>query len=209
MTSPLHLNTQAGVQQKYIQPYLHNVFVWTKHNNLTLNPDKTTCTLFTPDPAEYTSNQDLKINNTALPMATHPTILGLTLDPNLTHSTHIHNISVHANKPLQITTACGKQEDTLMATYKAVMKLDLEYISSVWSLLHPRPALTNCKSCRTQHWKVSHDANKTQTYNICMTKHSHYPYTSTYRSTPHNTNRKHNIHHIPYTNIQHTSTLQR
>ena len=24
----------------------------------------------------------------------------------------------------------------------------------------------------------------------------------------HNTNRKHNIHHIPYTNIQHTSTLQ-
>ena len=31
-----------------------------------------------------------------------------------------------------------------------------------------------------------------------MTKHS--PYTSTYISTPHNTNRKHNIHHIPYTN---------
>ena len=30
-----------------------------------------------------------------------------------------------------------------------------------------------------------------------MTKHSHSPYTSTYSSTPHNTNRKHNIHHIP------------
>ena len=29
-----------------------------------------------------------------------------------------------------------------------------------------------------------------------MTKHSHFPYTSTYSSTPHNTNRKHNIHHI-------------
>ena len=41
-----------------------------------------------------------------------------------------------------------------------------------------------------------------------MTKHSHTPYTSTYSSTPHNTNRKHNIHHIPYTNTQHTSTLQ-
>ena len=41
-----------------------------------------------------------------------------------------------------------------------------------------------------------------------MTKHSHSPYTSTYSSTPHNTNRKHNIHHIPYTNTQHTSTLQ-
>ena len=38
-----------------------------------------------------------------------------------------------------------------------------------------------------------------------MTKHSYFPYTSTYSSTRHNTNRKHNI---PYTNIQHTSTLQ-
>ena len=41
-----------------------------------------------------------------------------------------------------------------------------------------------------------------------MTKHSHLPCTSTYSSTPHNTNRKHNINHIPYTNTQHTSTLQ-
>ena len=63
-----------------------------------LNPDKTTCTLFTPDPAEYTSNLDLKIHNKSLPMATHPKVLGLTLDPKLTYSTHIHNISVHAHK---------------------------------------------------------------------------------------------------------------
>ena len=41
-----------------------------------------------------------------------------------------------------------------------------------------------------------------------MTKHSHSPYTSTHSSTLHNTNRKHNIHHIPNTNTQHISTLQ-
>ena len=35
---------------------IHKVFSWTKQSNLTLNPDKTTCTLFTPDPAEYKSN---------------------------------------------------------------------------------------------------------------------------------------------------------
>ena len=50
-------------------------------------------------------------------------------------------------------------------------------------LLHPRPALTNCKSCRTQHWELPQDAHMTQTYNICMTKHSHSPYTSTYSPT--------------------------
>ena len=37
-----------------------------------------------------------------------------------------------------------------------------------------------------------------------MTKHSHFPYTITYSSTPHNTNRKHNIHHIHYTIYFHT-----
>ena len=31
-----------------------------------------------------------------------------------------------------------------------------------------------------------------RTFHICMTKLSHFPYSSTYSSTPHNTNRKHN-----------------
>ena len=131
-------HTSTSAAKKYIQPYLHKVFAWTKQNNLLLNPDKTTCTLFTPDPAEYTSNLGLTINNKALPMATHPKVLGLTLDPKLTYSTHIHNISVQAHKPLQIikaltATGWGKQKETLMATYKAVMRPALEYASSVWS----------------------------------------------------------------------------
>ena len=46
----------------------------------------------------------LKIKHTSLPMKTHPKVLGLTLDPNLTYSTHIPNISVHIHKPLQIIT---------------------------------------------------------------------------------------------------------
>ena len=124
--TPTHISTSAA--KKYIQPCLHKVFAWTKQNNLTLNPDKTTCTLFTADPAEYKSNLDLKINNTALPMATHPKVLGLTLDPKLTYSTHIHNISTRAHKPLQMikslaVTGWGKQKETLMAIYKAVMRL--------------------------------------------------------------------------------------
>ena len=98
-------HTITSTAKKYIQPYLHKVFAWTKQNNLLLNPDKTTCTLFSPDPAEYTSNLDLTINNKALAMATHPKVLGLTLVPKLTYSTHIHNISVQAHKPLQIIKA--------------------------------------------------------------------------------------------------------
>ena len=53
-------HTCTSAENKYIQSYLHKVFAWIKQNNLTLNPDKTTCTLFTADPAEYKSNLDLK-----------------------------------------------------------------------------------------------------------------------------------------------------
>ena len=98
-------HTSTSAAKKYIQPYLHKVFAWTKQTSLTLNPNKTTCALFTPDPAEYKSNLDLKINNAAIRMATHPKVLGLTLDLKLTYSIHIHNISVQAHKPLQLIKA--------------------------------------------------------------------------------------------------------
>ena len=129
-------HTSTSAANKCIQPYIHEVFAWTKQNNITLNPYKTTCTLFTPDPAEFKSNLDLKINNTALPMATQPKVLGLTLDPKLTYSTYIHNISVQAHKPLHMikaltATGWGKQK-TLMATYKTVLIPALEYASSIW-----------------------------------------------------------------------------
>ena len=123
-------HTRTSAARQYIQPYLHHVFVG--QNNLTLNPDKTTCTLFTQDPEGYKRNLDGKINNTALPMATHPKVLGLTLDPKLTYRTHIYNISVQAHRPLQMikaltSTGWGKRKETLIATYKAVMRPALEY----------------------------------------------------------------------------------
>ena len=143
----------------------------------------------------------------------HPKVLGLTLDPKLTYSTHIHNISVHAHKPLQIITALtatwwGKQKETLMVTYKAVMRPATEFASSVWSPLSSSASINKLQVI--QNAALRTDTGCTQDTNI---QHLHDEtltllYTSTYSSTPHNTNRKHNIHHIPYTNTQHTSTLQ-
>ena len=72
---------------QYIQPYLHQVFGWIKKNNLTLNPHKTTSTLSIPDHAVYKSSLDFKINNTTLPMAMHPKVVGITLVQN-PHTVH-------------------------------------------------------------------------------------------------------------------------
>ena len=94
MTSPSHLHTQERVQSRNTY-----IFAWTIQNNLILNPDKT-CTLFTPDPAEYKSNLDLKMN--------HCTTHGKTprgSGPYLRPKTHIqHTNSQHLSTSTQATT---------------------------------------------------------------------------------------------------------
>ena len=178
---------------------MHKVFSWTKQNNLILNPDKTTFTLFTPDPIEYKSNMDLKNKQHCTTIGNAPKGSGPYLRSKLTYCTHIHNISVQAHNPLQMikalrATGWSKQKETLMATYKAVMRPAVEYANFIWSPL----ALTNCKSCSIENSHRIHTRHKHTT--AAMTKHSYFQCTSTYSSTRHNKNRKHNIHHTPYTN---------
>ena len=105
VTLPSHIHTQARLQPRNTYNHTYIKFLHGQNKQSHTNPDKSTCTLFTPDPAEYKSNLGLKINNTALRMAMHPKVLGLTLDPQLTYSTHIHNISVQAHKPLLMINA--------------------------------------------------------------------------------------------------------
>ena len=117
-----------------------NTCVW-QHMRMATHGYGNTCVwqhMHMTDPAEYNSNLGLNINNKALPMALHPKVLGLTLDPKLTYNAHIQNIATHAQKPLQVIkaltgTTWGKQKETLVATYKAVMRPTLEYASSIWS----------------------------------------------------------------------------
>ena len=97
--------------------------------------------------------------------------------------------------------------ETLMATYKAVMRPALEYASSIWLPLASstsinklqvmeNAALTTAKGC-TQDTNIQHLYDET----LILPIHEHLQiHASQYKQ-------KHNIHHTPYTNIQHTSTL--
>ena len=99
--------------------------------------------------------------------------MGLTLDPTLTYSTHIHNISLHAHKPLQIikaltATGWGKQKETIMATYKAVMRPALENSSSIWSPLASSTSINILQVMQDAALRTATDAHKTQTYIIII-----------------------------------------
>ena len=138
-------HTDINIAKANIQPYLQDVLKWTKDNDLLHNTDKTKCTLLTPDPAEYNNQLGLQIDNTTLPMTTHPKILGLTLDPKLTYNRHIDLAATKARMTINIlkvltSTKWGKHKETILATYKAITRPVLEYASTIWS---PNASETN------------------------------------------------------------------
>ncbi|MGK2940486.1 MAG: reverse transcriptase domain-containing protein [Immundisolibacter sp.] len=137
--------------QTNLQPYLQDIHNWTEENNLKLNPDKSTSTLFTPDPAEYSTQLTLQINNIPIPTVKNPKILGLTFDPKLNYGEHIKIAQEKANKTTNIlkaltSTKWGKQKETITTTYKTICRPILEYASTVWS---PIVSNTNINKLQT------------------------------------------------------------
>ena len=114
-------HNDINIAKANIHSYLHEIHTWTQTNNLILNPDKTTCIQL-----------ELQIDNITLPININPKILGLTLDPKLTYNKHTQTI--HILKALTSTT-WGKQKETILATYKAITRPILEYVSTIWSLI--------------------------------------------------------------------------
>ena len=90
-----------------------------------------------------------------------------------------------------------------MATYNAVMRSALEYAPSVWPPIASSTSINKLQVMQNAALRTA--TGCTQDTNIQhLHEETHSPYTSTYSFTPHNTNRKHNIHHIPYTNTLQT-----
>ena len=144
-------NRNIETAQTMIQPYLEEIHQWMKRNNLQLNADKSTSTLFSPDPAEYNIQLHLHIGNNIIPTIQHPKVLGLTFDPKLNYTEHIKETKIKANKTINIIKALtgtqwGKQKETLASTYKTITRPVIEYASTVWS---PIASDTNIKKLQT------------------------------------------------------------
>ena len=127
-------------------------------------------------PMSFLNKKLVVKNNITLPMATQIKVLGLTLDPKLTYSAQIHNISVQTHTPLQIikeltATGWGNQMEKLVATYKALMRPALEYDSSIWSPLASSTSINQLEVMQNAALRTATGCTQDTTYNICMTKH--------------------------------------
>jgi hypothetical protein len=124
--------------EQLLQPYLQDIYRWTKDNDLLLNPSKSTATLFTPDTHEHNITLNLSINNVTIPTTKNPKILGLTMDTALTFGEHTKITKEKADSTIKVlkaltSTTGGTGKETLMATYKAIVLPVIEYASTVWS----------------------------------------------------------------------------
>ena len=131
-------HTKHNKAQQLIQAYIHKIPVheWATTNNLHINTDKTTITLFTPDPAEYGTTLLLKLNNQILSTTKHSKILEITLDPKLTFLQHVNVTITKAKQILNNMKAhtsikWGKQKELIVYTFKAITHSILEYANTI------------------------------------------------------------------------------
>ena len=94
-----------------------------------------------------------------------------------------------------------------MDTYKAVMRPDLEYASSIWSPLASSTSINKRQVMDNAALRTATGAHKTQTYKICMTLtlpiHEHLQFHASQCKTE-----KHKINHIPYTHTTYFNTAR-
>ena len=153
-------DTNKHIAQAKLQPYLQEIASWTQKNQLHLNPDKTTSTLFTPDPAEYSTQLTLNIDNVVILTVKNPKILGLTFDPKLTYNSHIRKTSDKARNTLKLlkaltSTKWGKQKETIVATYKAITRPILEYVSTILSPIASTTGITKLQTIQNMALRIA------------------------------------------------------
>jgi len=139
-----------------LQPYLNELTEWIDKNKLTLNPDKSTTTLFSPDPGETNTKITLTINNIIIPQIDHPKKLGLTFDKKLNYTEHINKTIVKAKSTINILKALSSKswaqdKETLTTTFKTITRPILEYANSVWS---PIISNSNIKKIQTVQYSA-------------------------------------------------------
>ena len=69
----IHIHTSTSAAKKYIQPYLHIVFAWTKQKSHTKSRQNNLHSVHT-GPCRIYEQSDLTVHNNVLPMTTYPKV---------------------------------------------------------------------------------------------------------------------------------------
>ena len=121
-----------------VNSYLEEIIAYLKDNSLLISAMKSTVTLFSPDPHQTKTHPRILIEDSQLPLAQCPKILGVYLDTSLSFNKHIGYVAERVSSRNNILkalagTSWGQQKETLLMTYKAVGRSIINYAAPVWS----------------------------------------------------------------------------
>ena len=124
--------------ESHLNQHLSSISDWASLNGLSIAPNKSSVTLFTPD-KRHESNlvPNVQINSTPIPLNKSPTFLGVTFDTHFTFSPHISSISSKVSSRIRILkalagTSWGHQKETLLLTFKTLIRPIITYACPVW-----------------------------------------------------------------------------
>ena len=102
-----------------VNSYLEEIFAYLKDNSLLISAPKSTVTLFSPDPHQAKTHPRILIEDSQLPLAQCPKILGVNLDTSLSFNKHSGYIAERVSSRNNILkalagTSWGQQKETLL-----------------------------------------------------------------------------------------------
>jgi hypothetical protein len=121
-----------------INIYIDKVVDFLEERNLIVSAEKSTVTLFTPDPNQARLKPCIKIKGEIIRVEPAPKLLGITFNTMHTFTNQINNCVTKAKKKLNILkalagTSWGQDKETIVMTYKSICRSTLEYASPIWT----------------------------------------------------------------------------
>lgn len=154
-------NSDISVATASINRYLPVLVDYLHARNLIISTTNSTVSLLTPHAAQSQLHPQIYIDNQFLPLERQPKILGLTFDTHLTFTPHTKASVDRCQRRNNILkslagSSWGQQKETLIVSYKAVVRPVLEYGAPVWA-----PILADSNWARLQ--RVQNAALRTVT----------------------------------------------
>ena len=110
---------------------------WADGRQLTIALQKSSVTLFNSDTHQSRLHPQMRIGDAVAPLNRTPKILGVTLDTHFTFAPHARDCVERASRALKVMKATagsnwGFTTETLVATYKAIVRPILNYPAPIW-----------------------------------------------------------------------------
>ena len=120
-----------------LSAHASDVALWAQSKGLSISIPKSHSTLFTPDTHQSRLDPHVTWEGSDLALNRTPKILGVTFDPHFTFTPHINTVCERARPRLNIMKSLagsnwGQHKETLMTTFKALIKSLITYAAPVW-----------------------------------------------------------------------------